>query len=85
MATCKASKAKKCRPNKMKKKGWGVKNPNRSNKHRVFPARARGFHPLSLQARNAIPGIHKRYQIDRNGTVINLKEEVEQPKRGEQE
>jgi len=76
MGTCKAQGRVKNKPYARKIKVLSFRSPNKPNKHRMVPAILRGFHTNSLQMRNGVPGITKRYQIDKNGTVINLKEEI---------
>jgi len=79
MGTCKAGgKVKRKRPFKMKIKGIRRKSPNQPNKHRLVPAKLRGFHEKSIQMNTSIPGVHERYKIDGNGTVRRIKEEVKE-------
>lgn len=49
-----------------------IKNRNKPNRHRVHPAKLKGFHPESLQMKSQQPGIHKRFKVDRDGTITNL-------------
>lgn len=51
-----------------------LRSKTKPNRHRLVPMKARGFHELSLQMRMQIPGIHKRYKVDGNGTITNLGE-----------
>lgn len=54
-----------------------IKNPNKPNKHRIFPAILKGFHPESLQLSSSIFSNDKgkRYEVDKNGTIENLFQE----------
>ena len=77
MATCKAS-GKVCKEfgKRKSKKSFKMRNPLKPNKHRMTPAKLRGFHSSSLQMKTSIKGIYKRYTVNNDGTIINLKEAV---------
>ncbi len=52
-----------------------IKNPNKTNKHRIYPVVfAKGFHRNSLQLKGNFKGDgkDKRYEIDKNGTLRNM-------------
>ncbi len=74
MGTCKASGKVKNRPRKMKVQGLRRRSSSASNKHRLVPVKARGFHKDSLQLNMNRAGIETRYEIDKNGTIRRLKE-----------
>ncbi len=78
MASCKASGKVKNRPFKMKMKGIRRRDPNKSNKHRLVPAKLRGFHENSIQLNMNRKGMTGRYNIDKYGTIRRLLETKEE-------
>lgn len=74
MGSCKGTgkKVKRTGRIKMKIKGPRIRSPIAPNKHRSTPAKAKGFHFKSLQMGSEIKGIHKRFDVDKHGTITNV-------------
>lgn len=49
-----------------------LRSQNKPNKHRIVPVKARGFHEDSFQMSMKRIGIHKRYKVDKEGTITRL-------------
>lgn len=54
------------------KNALGFSQRHKPNKHRIIPAKARGFRAKSLQVNPKRAGISKRYVVDQMGTIWGM-------------